>query len=344
MQGPSLKVEFQLADAAKFLPCTYDNFVWFTDQALTESVRHEVPLYDGTLPLGGEMPSQVTGALEHFLNEHKIQGHVTATLNGKLGEPPSAYSITIAGLPMPVTEVRATGPLGPDLLARATHTMVGADYSRSIAQRMADYGLTEVYQDEGYLQVQFSAPHAEMRDPQLLDASQGIIVSYVATPGPLYTWNGIVWNGTLPIPEAELNGFLKFNLGDVARRGQLEIGMMGVQNDFGRLGHLEAHVDLKPEFDVAGRRVRYQASVTEGPQYLMGDFTVTGIGEPFASRLQNAWKLKPGSIFDASYEKTYLTKGVAGSMPAGSDHRFSFTFRRTLNHQTHVVSEELQVH
>src|SRR5580704_5813480 len=32
--GTSMEVQFKLAEAAKFVPCAYDNFVWFTDEEL----------------------------------------------------------------------------------------------------------------------------------------------------------------------------------------------------------------------------------------------------------------------------------------------------------------------
>jgi len=44
------KVEFQLADNDKLVPVEFDNFVWFSDQALIEKMQKYVPLFRGEMP------------------------------------------------------------------------------------------------------------------------------------------------------------------------------------------------------------------------------------------------------------------------------------------------------
>src|SRR5271170_376438 len=41
------KLEFQVTDADKFLPVTFTDFVWFTDEDLRQKLHERIPLYKG---------------------------------------------------------------------------------------------------------------------------------------------------------------------------------------------------------------------------------------------------------------------------------------------------------
>ncbi|MGZ7084620.1 MAG: hypothetical protein ACXVIO_15600, partial [Candidatus Angelobacter sp.] len=45
-----VEADFQVADADKYLPVVFENFVWFSEQELQEAVHQAVPLYKGELP------------------------------------------------------------------------------------------------------------------------------------------------------------------------------------------------------------------------------------------------------------------------------------------------------
>jgi outer membrane protein insertion porin family len=220
--GTTIDVQFKLAEASKFLPCAYDNFVWFQDEELIAAARRAVPLFDGSLPIGGNLPTQVPEALDHFLQEHSIKGTVVATLSGKLGEPPSKYELRVSDISIPVSAVTIKGgPLTPDALKKATHPLMIVDYSRSVAISAGQTGLTEAYQDEGYLQAKFSEPQVVMKDPQRHDASLGVTLFYDVIPGPQYNLSGITWSGNQSISEVELTKILEVKPGDVARRDRI---------------------------------------------------------------------------------------------------------------------------
>lgn len=82
--------------------------------------------------------------------------------------------------------------------------------------------------------------------------------------------------------------------------------------------------------------------VNEGPQYLMGEFTVTGVSEPLASKLKQAWKLRTGQVFDASYSRQNWQKDMSEVMRTGPPGRGQFIMNQTINRQAHMVDIELQ--
>ena len=344
LTGVSIDVQFSLVETSKFLPCTYDNFVWFRDEELIAAARQTVPLFDGALPIGGDLATQVPDALDHFLQEHSIKGSVIATLNGALGQTPSNYDLRISNVSIPVTEVNVKGgPLTPESLANATRPLKIVDYSRSVARGAGQSGLTETYQDEGYLQAKFSEPHVEMKDPQRHDASLGVTLNYDVVPGPQYHLNGITWSGNQAIPETELAKLMEVKPGDVARRDKLNWSWVAVHDRYGKDGYLAARVEATPEFDAARNQVHFQAKIMEGPQYHMGQFTATGVPEILANKLKEAWRLRTGQVYDISYENTFFQKDMIEVMKPSATMRFTPSLHRKLNTETHVVDVELEI-
>ncbi len=342
--GTSIEVQFKLSEASKFVPCTYDNFVWFSDEELIAAARKAVPLFDGSLPIGGELPAQVSESLENFLQEHSIKGSVTATISGAMGGDVGSYDLRVSDISIPVKSVSVKGgPLGETALAKAIHLISLSEYSRSVAHGVGQSGLTEAYQDEGYLQAKFSDPQVVMKDPQRHDATMGVALIYEVIPGPQYHSSGTSWSGNRAVQETELAKLMEVKPGDIASRDKLNWSWVAVHDRYGKEGYLGARVEPTPEFDAAESQVHFQAKVVEGSQYHMGVFTATGVPEITANKLKAAWRLREGQIYDTSYESTYQRSDMAEVMRASATLRFTVTVRRKLDMQNHVVNVELEI-
>src|ERR1022692_733931 len=68
------KLELQVQDAEKFVPVRFDNLVWFSDQELLEQIHGQVPLFQGQLPITGDLADQVSNALQALLIAHNVPG------------------------------------------------------------------------------------------------------------------------------------------------------------------------------------------------------------------------------------------------------------------------------
>src|SRR6266481_6414699 len=55
-------LELQVEENDKLIPIVFDNFVWFSDDELIGLLRTHLPLFDGRLPLGGNLGDQVSTA------------------------------------------------------------------------------------------------------------------------------------------------------------------------------------------------------------------------------------------------------------------------------------------
>ena len=59
-------------------------------------------------------------------------------------------------------------------------------------------------------------------------------------------------------------------------------------------------------------------NVTEGYQYHMGDLEFRGLDNSLTAKLRNAWKLRPGDVYDATYLSEYLP-AAHKLLPSGLD-------------------------
>ena len=60
------------------------------------------------------------------------------------------------------------------------------------------------------------------------------------------------------------------------------------------------------EFDDPTGTVVIRLSVNEGFQYHMGELEFRGLDNGLTAKLREAWKIRPGEVYDATYLEEYL--------------------------------------
>jgi len=138
--------------------------------------------------------------------------------------------------------------------------------------------------------------------------ANAVVVTFAVEEGLQYRWANPVWSGNQAHPAQELNASLALKPGDVADLTKIEKGWGEARGVYGKKGHLKVLFKPQPVFDDAQRIVTYQVAVTEGPQYRMGQVTITGLPEAEAARVKDAWGLKAGEVFDTTYFVVFHNK------------------------------------
>jgi len=72
------KLELTVRNSKTFVPVNFDNLVWFSNQELFNKLHASVPLFDGEVPITGQMVNQISDALQALLDEKKVMGQVDA--------------------------------------------------------------------------------------------------------------------------------------------------------------------------------------------------------------------------------------------------------------------------
>jgi len=142
-----------------------------------------------------------------------------------------------------------------------------------------------------------------------VEGTSKVVVHAPIDPGPAYTWGGVMWSGNTAIPAAELDKLVELSLGASADGMRIQSTWENVRKAYERLGYLDVVVERAPHFDAAAKRVLYEAKITEGPQYRMGNLVLTGLSLEGERRIRAAWKIPAGAVFDnTAYEEFVESK------------------------------------
>jgi outer membrane protein assembly factor BamA len=321
------KLNFQVADADKFVPARFMDFVWFTDDDLRHKIEERVPLFKGELPTSGRLPEEVSDVLQAVLVENAIPGHIeyVRTTAGK-NEQLESYDYGISGISIRVREVEfpGAGPSELPLFQAAAEKLSDREYSSGFMNSFIDRALLPIYHEHGYLKATCAPPQLKVVKLAASDESDNRIkptfvdVTFPVTPGMQYKLTHWEWSGNKEIPTETLQPLLRIKAGQTADTIQLEDDLRSVQELYGSRGYVTASIKANSAFDDAAGTVAYNLAVTEGPVYHMGELEFRGIDNTLTARLRAAWKLRPGDVYDVTYLKQFLPQ-ARKLLPANLD-------------------------
>ena len=336
-------VELQVAEATQFLPCTFDNFVWFTHEQIVAAAKKASPLFDGTLPEGGSLKEQVASALTEFLHSENLPDTVTATAAAGAGKQFAGYIFRANDLRIPVLGVEVSGgPLDARALQPATSVILGHDYSEFSANVLARSSLAEAYENEGYLQPHFSNPSVLMHDTANRDAAQGVIVKFNVASGTRYAWGGATFSGNHVFTSDELTKMLNMSAGEVARRNKTVDGWEEITRRLGHKGYIALTMQATPNYDDAAGVVRFDVSMDEGPQFMMGEFKIDETAPKVVTLVGKAWKIQHGQVYDLVAEQKFLSEDGPKAVELSGTMRNHMSFQRILHQETRTVDVHLE--
>ncbi len=336
-QGTEL--ELQLSDGDQFVPARFENFVWLSDQELMEKLHARVPLFDGQVPLSGNLADQVSDALQALLIERNVPGHADYLRFAHGDGPIEAFVFSVAGPNIRIRNVGFTGaaPSELPLLQTTAKGLPGQDYLRSLLRIRAEKDFLPVYLERGYLKAVFADAQAKVvaQNPQetLVD------VTLPVDPGGRYKLGEIQWSGNTVFPANQLQSLIHLRAGEPANAIQLGKDIEAVNKLYGARGYMTAGVQPVPQMDDAQSAVSYQLQVHEGDIYRMGELEVQGLDAKGTALLVSNWKLRAGEAYDSSYLKRFLEE--AAREFANLD-RWNASTHETLNQKDKTVDVTLR--
>lgn len=312
-----VKLELQLTDIdhSKLVPAQFENFVWFTDAELGTAVERRVPLFKQLLPLTGNLPDQVSEALQAILTEKHFPGRVNYMREGDdSGGPLHAiiYRVEEVTIRIRAFEFPGATPEQAALLASAAHRAIGATYERSALADVAKFDLLPVYLQRGYLKAAFGPSNARIvpQPPLTADAQGSADVQVDAimpvTPGKAYSIASVDWKGNSAIKTSEVAPLIHVTPGQPADALRLLRDLEAVGKLYRSRGYMTVQVKPEAQFDDERSTVHYDLNVTEGDQYKMGELEILGLDAQAAARMHEAWTLREGQPYDADYPKKFL--------------------------------------
>lgn len=310
------KVEFQVKDNPQFVPVKFDNLVWFSDQELLKSLHASIPLFNGELPLGGNMADHVNEALQGLIAGKNIPAEVDYLRSGPANGPITAFLFSVSGPRIEIRNVEFPGA-GPEELAELEASgklLRGQDYLRSALQAQVNLEFLPVYLKRGYLKASFSEPEATV--VQNTGQQTTVDVKFPVTPNLQYKVTADRWTGNAAFSSDSLQSLVHLVPGKPVNAVQLNDDLGKIKRLYGTKGFMAAQITPVPAMDEAHATVTYEIRVDEGPVYKMGDLTISGVDSRTMDRLNLAWKLRPGQTYNSSYAGKFLDE-TTSLLPEG---------------------------
>ena len=308
ISGNRMDVTFEIEEPVWSMPVLFDNFVWLSDDELLAAVKQKVPSFDGTLPVNAEVTVHMTGVLQRVLDERRIRGRVEFAFHNNQTTGRNQYLFSVKDTGLAVCAVRVTGAsvIAESQLVEAAVELTRRDYSRLYLTELANGTLRTMYRQRGYWRAEFRDPVATLGTAP--GACSGVTVTLRVDEGVPYTWERADWTGASTIAAKDLDGLLGMKAGDVADVTKIEDGLRRVRSGYRQRGFMQQRSTMNPQPDEAARRLTLGVAIDEGPQFRMGELTISGVSEQEAAELRKKWRLKAGDVYDDAYAQQFRSE------------------------------------
>ena len=279
--GPEgMKLALQVTDSNPFVPVRFENIVWFSDQELFEKLRTRVPLFQGQLPVTGDLADEVSEALQVLAIELKLRGRVDYLRAGPEDGPMEAFEFSITGQPIIVRKIDFSGASPAELpeLEAAARKLTGQDYTRSRLMLQAEKNFLPVFLARGYLKATVAAPQPKVAEDTPEETL--VDVTFPITPGSQYKVTGVQLSGYKDVfPVEKLRELIHLQPGQPANAVQADQDVEALKKLYGTRGYMGVKIHPVPEMNDSDSTVGYVFQFQEGSIYKMGDLEVRGPGQ-----------------------------------------------------------------
>jgi len=300
---------FQVEDAP-VAPVWFDNFPWFSEKELLDSINMAVPVFNGLAPEDGSLLDDITQSLTLLLQTNRISGTVEHTLTAKPGSDDQVMIFRVKGPALTIASIAYTDALAqqsPKLEDRKTD-IVGKSFSRFSIEMFLAEQVRPLYLQSGHLQAKVSPPEPRFTGNPDQPLPSEVSVTIPIEAGPAYKLGEVAWSGNSVVARPVLDALVTAKPGGVVDGMAMTAIWQRVQREYARRGYAEAKIDPQPQYSDADATVAYRIALIEGPQYHMGKLVITGLSLDAERSLRVAWKLAPGDVFDGAYVEDTLVK------------------------------------
>lgn len=335
------KLVLQVTDVDKFVAVRFEDFVWFSDAELTQRIKERAPMFNGELPLSGNLADRVSDVLQALLVENAIPGNVEYERAGKTNGPIDSIVYRVSEVLIQIRNVEFTGAAESELpaLKEAARRVFDREYSRSVLNALVEHQLLPVYYTRGYLKAAFGEPQPKVIKKPGTDSDEGprnltiVDVVFPVTPGRQYKIKTLEWSGNQVFPADVLQKMVRSQPGEIANTVRIGDNLKDIQKLYGSRGYVTATIKPEMEFDDAAGTASIHLEVKEGYQYHMGELEFRGLDNSLTAKLRNAWKIRPGDVYDATYLSEYLPTAHK-LLPSGLDWDVASHVTANLNDKT----------
>lgn len=307
--GGDTNLEFQVEDAP-VVPVWFDNFPWFSEKELLDSIRLAVPLFNGLAPHDGSLLDDISDSLTLLLQTNKITGTVTHELLDKPGSDDQVMQFHVDGPKMTIASITYTDAVAQNSAKLADRKMdiVGKPFSRFAIELFVSEQVRPVYLQSGHLRAKFGPPEPRFTGDPNQPLPSEVAVTIPIDAGLAYKLGPVTWTGNTAINTTPLDTLVTPKRDQVVDGMAMQDVWQRVQREYSRRGYVDAKIDPQPQYSDADTTVSFHVAINEGPLYRMGKLVITGLSLDAERALRVAWKLNPNDVYDGAWVDDMLVK------------------------------------
>jgi len=255
-----------------------------------------------------------------------IPGNVEYERAGNTNAPVDSIVYRVSEVVIQIRNVEFTGADQAELpaLREAARRVFDREYSRSVLHALVEHQLLPVYYARGFLKAAFGEPQPVVVKKPGADSEDGprnltiVDVTFTVASGRQYKIKDLQWSGNQLFSTDILQKMVHAKPGETANTVRIGDDLKEIQKLYGSRGYVAAKIEPDIQLDHAASTALVRLDVKEGAQYHMGELEFRGLDNSLTAKLRNAWKIRAGEVYDATYLSEYLP-AAHKLLPSGLD-------------------------
>ena len=303
-QDGGYTVTFEVAEVDQIFPVRLLNFDE-PEPELLAALRAEIPLFDTEVPATGKMVDRIGRMLQQRWaaagRESKVIGQLLPIDGENLAMvfQPEQRLQTIA-----FVEIKGAAAINPLELQRIFNPKaMGEPYSEARLLQLLHYNLRPVYEEKGYLGVEFCPCEARPDDSSL-----GLIVTVEVREGDVYSYGTIQRPEAPAVSPAKLDKLFDFSSGQRVNMNDVTRALGELDEHLRTMGFLKSQTLVERKTDDKARTLDLVFTTELGPQYVFRRLEIQGLDILAEPVVRQRWGLQPGQPFNAGYPRLFLDR------------------------------------
>jgi hypothetical protein len=319
-------LNFRVSESPR-VPAYYDNFPWFGDSELNDAIRARLPFFDGTLPEGGAVVDTAANAIRDLLATHKLDLPVQHQLTASPLTDSNVQQFSAEGADLKIAGLSfSEAALGSNpAVQQHLSEIIGKPYSRTTIELFLAEQIRPVYLKQGYLRVKLGPPEIRLTGRPTAQLPEQLPVFVPIVTGDVYHFADAQWAENTVISSIALSSYFGLKPGGIADGMEVEAGLERIREEYGRRGYLDANLQPDISFNETAHTVSYRIGISEGVQYRMGGWVITGLSTNGETRLRSQFPIAAGDVFDKLKYEDFLrglqnhSREIFGELPIHYD-------------------------
>jgi outer membrane protein assembly factor BamA len=316
LDGPvkAIDVVFKVqpTDSAHLLHASFGNLVWWQPDELTAELQKQVPLFNGSIPEGGNQQQAIETALHQLLTAKGINATVTSELIAPFpGQPLRLAEFRIQQPDIFLHSLTLTGvsPAFSTQTDQLSKLLTGTSYNEGLTNSGLQNRLLDIYHDAGYQEATITSLTRTITSatPSRVEVNVAATI-HEGLPDHLSSLN---WPGSPVMTSQAFTAAVKIHPGDLAAQQPLRDSLTNLDAAYRNHGYMDVIVDAHPTLDATNHQVAFTVTAVPGPQYRLRNLTVLNLSPSQRKEFDATWKLHKGDIYDAGYVTDFLKNNTA---------------------------------